>query len=118
MMATALLPDPDALLLEDVEAFLRETGMSATAFARLAMADKPFVFELRSGRVVYLATENKVRGQMATYRRIGRFDDPRNWPTAPKRRKSAPAEPAPRTAPRTATRARGGGRAASPRAVT
>jgi hypothetical protein len=96
-MSTALPFDPGTLLLEDVEAFLRETGMGASTFGRKAMADSTFVRELRLGRSLYLATENKVRGQIAIYRRIGRFDDPRNHPTAPRRHKPAQARSLPRT---------------------
>jgi hypothetical protein len=91
-MSTANAPDPGTLLLEDLEAFLRETGMGASTFGRKAMGNSAFVLKLRDGRNVYLATEAKVRAQMATFRRIGRFDDPRNQPTAPKlRRKAAQA---------------------------
>jgi hypothetical protein len=64
-------------ILDDVEEFLAETGMVASAFGRQAMNDPSFVGRLRGGRDCLFATEEKARRQMANWRRLGRFDDPK-----------------------------------------
>lgn len=86
-MLAAARDDPETVLLQEIEAFLRETGMGASTFGRKAMADSTFVHELRRGRNLYAATENKARTQIGTYRQLGRFDHPQNEPTAPKLRR-------------------------------
>ena len=40
----------DRPLIMTVERFLRESGLAATTFGRLAMRDPRFVFDLRIGR--------------------------------------------------------------------
>lgn len=67
-------------LLEDIEEFLRETDMAATAFGNRAMGDLNFVRELRAGRDVLFATEDKARRQMARFRQLGLFEDPKSLP--------------------------------------
>ena len=67
-------------LLEDIEVFLRETGLTPSGFSQKAMGDPNFVRELRDGRDVLFATENKARTQMEKYRDSGEFEDPRKWP--------------------------------------
>lgn len=47
--------------LSAVEAFLKTTGMTATAFGRGAVGDPGFVFDLRDGRRIWPETEGKVR---------------------------------------------------------
>ncbi|TWA89550.1 hypothetical protein [Bradyrhizobium stylosanthis] len=51
-------------LLDDVEAFLKANGLSATRFGVLAAGDTKFVNTLRKGRKVRLATEERVRAWM------------------------------------------------------
>jgi hypothetical protein len=53
---------------DEVEAFLRDAGMPATRFGRLAMNDKSFVNHLRNGRHPRLDTAEKVREFMAAER--------------------------------------------------
>lgn len=55
-------------LLQDVEAFLAMSGMSATRLGDQAIGDRHFVRQLRAGRRVWPETEAKVRRFMATYR--------------------------------------------------
>lgn len=56
-------------LLQEIEAFLADTGMSATSFGKLALNDPPFVQQLRKGRDLKLSTAEKVRAFMAGYER-------------------------------------------------
>ena len=76
-------------LLEDIEEFLAETGLAASAFGEKAMGDPSFVLRLRNGRDCYFATEDKARRQMATWRRHGRFEDPKTLPVLRSRRLAA-----------------------------
>lgn len=46
--------------LDAIEAHLRKTGMTATAFGKAAARDPGFVFELRRGRSPSLATAERV----------------------------------------------------------
>ncbi len=54
--------------LEEIEAFLAEADMSASAFGKAALNDPPFVAQLREGRNVTLATVEKCRAFMRTVR--------------------------------------------------
>ncbi len=45
---------------QEIEAYLRKSGMTATVFGRLAMSDPNFVFELRGGRVPSVETLDRV----------------------------------------------------------
>lgn len=56
-----------AQLLNDVEAFLKATGMAPTRLGGEALGDYHFVRQLREGRRVWPETEAKVRAYMATY---------------------------------------------------
>jgi homoserine dehydrogenase len=47
---------------ETVEAFLRETGRTPTAFGREVLGDPTFVFELRRGRNPRIDTAERVKG--------------------------------------------------------
>ena len=38
------------MLIREIERFLRQTGLAATTFGRLAAADPRLVFDLRNGR--------------------------------------------------------------------
>jgi hypothetical protein len=77
---SATVPTITSSLIDDIEAFLVETGVAPSAFGMRAMGDPTFVFELRQGRDVLFATEAKARAQMTTYRQYGRFEDPRRRP--------------------------------------
>jgi hypothetical protein len=55
-------------LLRAIEAFLGESGLSATAFGMRAMNDPRFVHEMRGGREVRRAT----RARVAAYIRVAR----------------------------------------------
>ena len=58
-------------MAEEIEDFLAETGMLPTHFGRDAMRDPRFVSDMRKGRRELLPrTANKVRSQMAFYRRF------------------------------------------------
>ena len=72
-------------LLNEIETFLKETGMSATRFGDDAMGDRPLVMRLRAGRDVKLATVDKIRAFMAKHR-VGGGRKPRS--------KSTPAQAA------------------------
>ncbi len=48
-------------LLPEIEAFLKATGMSATAFGIEVLKDPPFVQQLRNGRDPKLSTAEKCR---------------------------------------------------------
>ena len=51
-------------LLQEIEAFLKATGMSATAFGIKALNDPPFVQQLRDGRDPKLSTAERCRAFM------------------------------------------------------
>ena len=55
-------------LLDEIEAFLLATGMSATAFGARALNDPPFVQQLRTGRDIKMSTAEKVRKFMRANR--------------------------------------------------
>lgn len=65
-------------LRDAVEAFISTTGVSPTAFGRLALNDPGFVFEIRRGRRVWPETEARVRAYIAA-----------NPPAKPRRRPSS-----------------------------
>ena len=46
--------------LDEIEAFLKRTGMSATAFGRSALNDPNFVHDLRDGRMPNLGLVGRV----------------------------------------------------------
>lgn len=48
------------MLIRKIEKFLRQTGMPATKFGRLATRDPQFVFDLRRGRIPRTRTEIRV----------------------------------------------------------
>ena len=60
-------------LAVDIEAFLLETGMAASAFGMEVMGDPSFVDELRAGRDLRWRTEQRLLAQMDNYREKGRF---------------------------------------------
>jgi 2,4-dienoyl-CoA reductase-like NADH-dependent reductase (Old Yellow Enzyme family) len=51
--------------LEQVEAYLRESGVTPTALGREALGDPAFVFELRRGREARRATRDRVLSYIA-----------------------------------------------------
>jgi hypothetical protein len=57
----------EAVLLDDIEIFLRASGMSATRFGLLTVNDRAFVHRLRMGRAYRSDTEQKVRAFMRSY---------------------------------------------------
>lgn len=54
-------------LLEKIEAFLKATGMSATAFGVKALNDPPFVQQLRDGRDPKLSTAHRCEEFMSSH---------------------------------------------------
>jgi hypothetical protein len=48
------------MLIRKIESFLRQTGMRATTFGRLAARDPRFVFDLRNGRMPRARTEQRI----------------------------------------------------------
>jgi len=55
------------MLIRKIEKFLRQTGMPATKFGRLAAHDPRFVLDLRMGREPRAATETRVEHFMNNY---------------------------------------------------
>ena len=55
------------MLIRKVEKFLRQTGMPATRFGRLATRDPRFVLDLRNGREPRSAMERRVEHFMNTF---------------------------------------------------
>ena len=55
------------MLIRKIELFLRQTGMAATKFGRLATHDPRFVLDLRNGRTPRPETEVRVEHFMNTY---------------------------------------------------
>ena len=60
-------------LLHEIEKFCQRNGMSETRFGELAMNDKPFVSQLKSGRDLRGSTAAKLREFMSEYEE-GRID--------------------------------------------
>lgn len=57
-----------ASFIADIDAFLKETGMSPTAFGKAAVNDACFVSDVRSGRMPGLRLVNTVYDFMAAKR--------------------------------------------------
>lgn len=55
------------MLIRTIEKFLRQTGMPATKFGRLAAHDPRFVIDLRNGRIPRTRTERGVQSFIAAY---------------------------------------------------
>lgn len=55
-------------LLDEIEAFLKASGMSATAFGTQALNDPAFVQDLRDGRDPKLSTADRIREFMRTWK--------------------------------------------------
>ena len=55
------------MLIRTIEKFLRQTGMPATKFGRLAAQDPRFVLDLRNGRIPRTGTERKIEGFITNY---------------------------------------------------
>ena len=55
------------MLIRKIEKFLRNTGMPATKFGRLAAQDPRFVLDLRMGRIPRTRTERRIEHFMNTY---------------------------------------------------
>jgi hypothetical protein len=60
----------DERLLRDIEVFLRETGMSKSAFGRAVCGDPRMVPALTLGRSVTLRTHDRIRAFMQSTRRF------------------------------------------------
>jgi 2,4-dienoyl-CoA reductase-like NADH-dependent reductase (Old Yellow Enzyme family) len=54
--------------LDEIETFLTQSGMDATAFGKSAMSDPSFVFDLRAGRSPSIRTVDRCRNYMRTTR--------------------------------------------------
>jgi hypothetical protein len=52
-------------LLDQIEAYLRQTHLSASKFGRLAVGDPRFVADLRSGRTPRWKTQARVQAYLA-----------------------------------------------------
>lgn len=52
---------PAESFLADIEAFLKRSGMSATAFGRDALRDPNFVHDVRAGRMPNLGVVGRVQ---------------------------------------------------------
>lgn len=63
-------PDP---VLAEIETFLKNTGMTPTAFGRDALGDPGFVSGLVNGRDCRRSTLQRVQQQIAHYREHGEF---------------------------------------------
>jgi len=57
------------MLIRNIEKFLRQTGMPATKFGRLATHDPRFVLDLRNGRMPRSRTERKVENFMQDWQK-------------------------------------------------
>ena len=55
------------MLIRTIEKFLRQTGMPATKFGRLATQDPRFVLDLRNGREPRRNTQKRVENFIADY---------------------------------------------------
>ena len=55
------------MLIRDIERFLHRTGLAATTFGRLAVADPRLVFDLRKGREPRKGLRLKVEHFMNTF---------------------------------------------------
>lgn len=55
------------MLIRNIEKFLRQTGMPATKFGRLATRDPRFVLDLRNGREPRAPMERRVKAFMDRY---------------------------------------------------
>jgi len=67
-------PDPDAELLEKIDAFIARTGMKPTRFGREAMNDGDLIRLLRDGRSLSLKNAKKVLDFMVEFERPGHCD--------------------------------------------
>ena len=56
-----------AELLQDIDAFLKRTGMSPTRFSERSTGDRTLMISLRAGRDLKLSTVEKIRAFMRTY---------------------------------------------------
>lgn len=56
-------------LIEEIETFLRESGMGASYFGKLATGNSELVTRLKLGRRVWPETEQKVRAFIAQQRK-------------------------------------------------
>lgn len=55
------------MLIRSIEKFLRQTGMPATKFGRLAAQDPRFVLDLRNGRIPRSGTEKRIEQFINSY---------------------------------------------------
>lgn len=56
-----------AILLAEIEAFLKRTGMAETAFGRRCKADATLLRRMKAGRDVTLDTADQIRAFMARH---------------------------------------------------
>lgn len=68
-MADMLTP-PNTTLLQDIDAFLAETELSATYLGKRAVGNSELVARLRSGGRIWPETEEKLRDFMGKYREM------------------------------------------------
>jgi tRNA-dihydrouridine synthase len=62
------MEDAEPTLVDAIDSFLEQHGMSAIVFGRGALNDPHFVAQLRAGRRTWPETEAKVRRFMSEYR--------------------------------------------------
>jgi hypothetical protein len=55
------------MLIRQIEAFMRQTKMPQTKFGRLAVHDPRLIDDLRKGRILRPATQQRVEHFMNTY---------------------------------------------------
>lgn len=58
----SIMITPAETFIREIDAFLKQSGMSATAFGRAAVKDPNFVSDLRAGRMPNLGLVGRVQG--------------------------------------------------------
>jgi hypothetical protein len=69
-------------LINDINAFMARTGLSASAIGKAALNDPCYVYRLLEGRDTMLRTANKLRDWMSDYdcsRLTDRSGNPGEW---------------------------------------
>lgn len=65
-----MLTPPNKLLLDEIEAFLNETGLSSSYLGKRAVGNSELVSRLRNGGRVWPETEESLRDFMSKYREM------------------------------------------------
>lgn len=61
------MDQPNNSLIDEIDSFVADAGMSPITFGRKALGDPHFVSQLRNGRRLWPETEAKVRRFIAEY---------------------------------------------------